>query len=437
MFEAFYNNPVIQRLAKEKRWTISDKDKVPIDMTDLLTSNGRIIHGALTRKEGHNPFVDLYTLMHNIPNAANNAYSLDAKTDGIMVLDIEPKCPKAIAEKLLQLPAFYGEFSLSGKGYHLILPVPKEYEDVYSCSTAVKEEHGYYEFLCNHCVTFTRNIIPAGYVPNIGQGSYDDFVKLWCDVASKVDLTKRDAVIDVMSEEEDTEWTDYIQTILQSDAKAYKKTPEDFEEDMSRYEHGYTGHVYFVLVNVLKSLRVFYTKSQMIWEVYRATSELIPYRDKHDTIHDRMPWLLYQASVIVGKNYDEDEMHAMTDQREDEENENANSLASMIEDDTDEKESLWKDEFNDEYSVYEGDESESDEYENDESTSVNENEEQEQNEVAEKKAEENVVSNNACENNTDKNKIDEENRNHHFDFEGYEEDSSTYNASYGYYENEE
>jgi hypothetical protein len=339
MFEAFYGNPVIQRLSYEKRWTISDNNKVPIDMTDLLASNGQAIHGALTRKEGHNPFVDLHTLMKNIPNAANNAYSLDAKTDGILILDIEPKCPKAIAEKLLQLPALYGEFSLSGKGYHLIFPIPKEYEDVYSCCVAVKEEHGYYEFLCNHCITFTRNIIPAGFTPNIGQGSYEDFVKVWCELASKVDLTQKDSVVDIMSEEEDTEWTDYIQKILQSDEKAYKKTPSDFGDDMSRYEHGYTGHVYFVLLNILKRLKVFYTKSEMIWEVYRATSELIPYRDKHDTIHDRMPWLLYQASVIVGKNYDEDELHAMTDRCENNgfkietEDETENTLESVIEND--------------------------------------------------------------------------------------------------------
>jgi hypothetical protein len=402
MYEEFYNNPVIQRLASERRWTISDNNKVPIDMTDLLASNGQAIHGALTKKEGHNPFVDLYTLMKNIPNAANNAYSLDAKTDGVMVLDIEPKCPKAITEKLLQLPAYYGEFSMSGKGFHLIFPVPKEYEDVYSCCVAVKEEHGYYEFLCNHCVTFTRNIIPAGYVPNIGQGSYNDFVKVWSDLASKVDLTTKDTVIDIMSEEEDTEWTDYVQKILRSDAKAYKKTPEDFEDDMSRYEHGYTGHVYFVLLNILKSLKVFYTKSEMIWEVYRATSELIPYRDKHDTVHDRMPWLLYQAAVIVSKNYDEDEMHAMTDQRVDEEKtegDESNSLASMIEDD--EEENLYAEDssaYNSEYNNYYDEEE--DEKKSEDARNTNES--------------------------------------HYFSYEGYEEDSSAYNAEYDYFdENEE
>lgn len=414
MFEAFYNNPIIQRLAYEKRWTISDNNKVPIDMTDLLASNGQAIHGALTKKEGHNPFVDLHTLMRNIPNAANNAYSLDAKTDGVMVLDIEPKCPKAIAEKLLQLPALYGEFSMSGKGYHLIFPVPKEYEDVYSCCVAVKEEHGYYEFLCNHCITFTRNIIPAGFVPNIGQGSYDDFVKVWCDLASKVDLSQKDAVIDIMSEEEDTEWTDYIQKILQSDAKAYKKTPEDFEEDMSRYEHGFTGHVYFVLLNVLKQLRVFYTKSEMIWEVYRATSELIPYRDKHDTIHDRMPWLLYQASVIVGKNYDEDEMHAMTDQREDngfkvedDDEDEENALAAMIE-----AEENLEDEYYEDASSYN---SGYDSFYADDDSEMNSD----------------------IEENASATQSQNTSSTHRFDFGDYEEDASSYNTEYSDYSDEE
>lgn len=406
MFEAFYNNPVIQRLATEKRWTISDNNKVPIDMTDLLESNGRSIHGALTKKENHNPFVDLHTLMKNIPNAANNAYSLDAKTDGVMILDIEPKCPKAMVERLLRLPALYGEFSMSGKGYHLIFPVPKEYEDIYSCCVAVKEEHGYYEFLCNHCVTFTRNIIPAGHTPGIGTGTYQDFVDVWSELASKVDLTKKDITIDVMKDEEDTEWTDYIQNILTSDAKAYKKEPSDFNDDMSRYEHGYTGHVYFVLLNILKQIKFFYTKSEMIWEVFRATSELIPYRDKHDTIHDGMPWLLYQAAVIVNKNYDEDEMHAMTDKADDNaSDEEESSTASFMAGDDESEEFEYSDDSSD-YS--------SDSYVDDEPYDyVNPMENKESAETTEQPAP----------------------QNHRFSFGDYEEDSSSYNVDY--YNNDE
>ena len=312
MYESFYNNPVIRHLSVNQRWTVSDKDKVPIDMTDLLY-RGKV-HGALMNEEGHNPFVDLNTLVTHLPNAANNAYYIDAKADGVMILDIEPGCPEDIRNKLLRLPAYYGEFSMSGKGYHLILPVPKEYADVSSCSVAVKDPNGYYEFLCNHCVTFTRNVIPTGYTPDIGQGSYDEFLQLWCDIASKVDLNQKRINLTALKEEETTQWSDYIQTILQSDNKAYKKTPEDFADcsddgyDGSRYEHGYTTHVYYVLWHLLKSLGVFYTKQQMIWEIYRATSELIPYRPKHDTIHNGMPWLLYEASVVVERSYDEGEL---------------------------------------------------------------------------------------------------------------------------------
>ncbi|MBQ1981688.1 MAG: hypothetical protein II229_00500 [Clostridia bacterium] len=217
-----------------------------------------------------------------------------------------------------------------------------------------------------------------------------------------------------MSEEEDTEWTDYIQKILQSDVKAYKKTPEDFEEDMSRYEHGFTGHVYFVLLNVLKQLRVFYTKSEMIWEVYRATSELIPYRDKHDTIHDRMPWLLYQASVIVGKNYDEDEMHAMTDQREDngfkvedDDEDEENALAAMIEAEEDLEDEYYEDasSYNSGYDSFYAD----DDFEMNSDIEENASTTQSQNTSS----------------------------THRFDFGDYEEDASSYNTEYSDYSDEE
>lgn len=369
MFEHFYGNPVIQKLALERRWTISDKDKVPIDMTDLLMSNGQIIHGALNKKEGHNPYVDLHTLMTHIPNAANNAYWLDAKTDGVIVLDIEPKCPKEIAHELLKLPAYYGEYSMSGNGYHLILPLPNTFPEVYSCMNAVKEEHGYYEFLCNHYVTFTRNVLPAGLVPDMGQASYGDFMKIWNNLAVHVDLDKRNSVQAVLDEEEDTEWTDFIQNILQSDVKAYRKTPDDFCDDMSRYEFGYTCHMYRELIEILKSLKVFYTRSQVVWEVYRAVSATIDYRDKHDTARNGMPWLLYLSAEVAGRNYDEDALHKMTDEYD--ENAEDEDLADMIESDD----------------------------ENNLQQSINHD----------------TMDNHG---------------NHYFDFEDYEEDSSAYNVNY-------
>lgn len=319
MFEAFYGNPVIQRLAFERRWTISDKDKVPIDMTDLLASNGQVIHGALTKKEGHCPYVDLHTLMKNIPNAKNNAYWLDAKTDGILVLDIEPKCPKVISDRLLQLPALYGEYSMSGKGYHLILPLPNTYEDVFGCKTAVKEEHGYYEFLCNHYVTFTRNVLPANLVPNMGTMSYDDYVNIWNEMAENIKVDEKNIVLEIMSEEVDTEWTDYIQTILQSSECDYSKTPEDFEDDMSRFEYGCTSHYYHELIKILKSIKVEYEKDELIWEIYRATAEILPYREKHDTARNGMPWLLYLSASIVERDYENYKNAMSNDEKEDSE----------------------------------------------------------------------------------------------------------------------
>lgn len=305
MFEAFYGNPIIQRLGQNKRWTVSDKDKVPIDMTDLLMSNGQVIHGALNRKEGHCPYVNLQTLTQYLPNAKNNAYWIDAATDGILVLDIEPKCPKAIADRLLQLPAVYGEYSMSGKGYHLILPLPNTYEDAYRCKNAVKEKHGYYEFLCNHYVTFTRNVLPYNLVPNMGTLSYDEYVDIWNEVAENVTIETKNTTVAVMNEEVSTEWTNYVQTILGSSDQDYAKTPSDFEDDMSRYEYGCTAHYFYALSRVLRRIKVLYEKDEMIWEVYRATSEFLPYRSKHDTARNNMPWLLYLSALIVEDKYAE------------------------------------------------------------------------------------------------------------------------------------
>jgi len=331
MFRDFYDNPVIQRLSTEKRWTISDSNKVPIDMADLLSSNGQVIHGAIL-KENHCPYLDLWTLLKHIPNATNHAFYLDARTDGIMVLDIEPKCPQEIVDKLLQLPAFYGEYSMSGKGYHLILPVPSTFVDVFSCMNAVKEEHGYYEFLCNHYVTFTRKVLPTGLVPNMGQAPYDDFITIWNQLAVNIDLDKKKSIQAVLDEEEDTEYTDYIQEILKSDDRAYKKEPSDFFDDMSRYEYGFTSHTYHQLMRVLRNIKVFYTLNEMIWEVFRTTSALIEYRPKHDEMRNNLPWLLYLSSEVVGGQYNEDDMRKIANIcNQNNNNSEKNDISSMIE----------------------------------------------------------------------------------------------------------
>lgn len=154
-FPQFYGNPAIRALADASRWTISgqigDDDldvagkpptrKAPIDIRHLLDF-GRV-RGAWALDE--RCLVTLDELTQAVPDAANNAFYLQALTDGLLVLDIEPDCPPHIAVDLLRLPgALYSELSMSGNGFHILAPLPQNFHDFPIASTkrVLREEHG-------------------------------------------------------------------------------------------------------------------------------------------------------------------------------------------------------------------------------------------------------------------------------------------------------
>ena len=160
LFPEFYTNASVQMLAGHSRWTVSDKDKTPINTRELMTT-GRI-WGA--HEISDDCLVTLEELKGFLPNATNNAFYLKAQIDGLLVLDIEKTCPPEIAAKLLGISdTLYSELSMSGKGYHLLLPLPSNFWDfpIATGKKVLKEEHGYYEILLDHWVTFTRNEVPA------------------------------------------------------------------------------------------------------------------------------------------------------------------------------------------------------------------------------------------------------------------------------------
>ena len=99
-FGEFYSHPFIQSIQKYKRWSVSDKDKRPIDIVDYISF--RKINGAQTTDE--HSLVDLATLCEAIPTASNNAYFMDVMVDDFMILDIEPECPQDIKDEMLKLP---------------------------------------------------------------------------------------------------------------------------------------------------------------------------------------------------------------------------------------------------------------------------------------------------------------------------------------------
>ena len=128
-FPEFYSHPFIKEIKDNSRWTVSGltslddrTNKKPIDIWELHDIG--TLHGA--REHNSTCLMTLDELLDFLPNAANHAYYLEAMEDEYVILDIEPDCPQQLKNMFLDMDYVYGETSMSGKGYHLVFPLPLE-----------------------------------------------------------------------------------------------------------------------------------------------------------------------------------------------------------------------------------------------------------------------------------------------------------------------
>ena len=300
IFPEFYTNPIISAITDIPRWTVSDNEKVPINMRELMTS-GRIwgAHEITTEC-----LVTLDEMTNFLPNAANNAFYLRAQADGFLVLDIEKTCPRHIAVELLKIPGLYVERSMSGKGYHLILPLPANFWDfpIATGKLKLQEEHGWYEILLDHWVTFTRAVVPASELPqpDFEPGAWE---KLYADLAAKATEAPT-SEFDMTLERPEIPRVDQIIDLMTR--RPLEKTLEDFHGDFSRFEFSVLG----VLFNRMKPILVAIAdlepnavldESVKSWLIFEAATEILPHREKHDEIRNGMPLLLNAAVALVAR----------------------------------------------------------------------------------------------------------------------------------------
>lgn len=293
-FDDFYNHPFIKSITDNEKWTVSDKDKKPIDM--FAYKYRQQITGALFTD--NKSLVSLPELCELIPNARNNAYFMDSIVDKFVVLDIEPICPDTIKQKLLKTKYVYGEISMSGKGYHLIYPLPNCFSKypIAQKKIVMKEEHGYYEILLQHYVTFTRNMLPDAT-------GGEDFEKIFEELAStQKETIRKDIDVQELKPNDIPLEKDILITLNHLD---YNKTPIDFYNDMSKYEYGFMGFLYYKLKKQL-ALQDYkehkYSDNEKAWLLYTVAKNKIPKRQKHDEYRNNLPWLLYLASEIIAKD---------------------------------------------------------------------------------------------------------------------------------------
>lgn len=314
VFPHFYDNPAIRtRLAGSSRWTVSGQigddptqRKAPINIRELLTS-GRL-RGAWSADE--TCLLTLDELTARLPNAANCAFHLRAQVDALMMIDIEPGCPVGIAADLIDALApetLYAEMSMSGHGYHLLVRTPSNFWDFTnaSCKKVLREEHGWYEILLEHWITFTRrelvrptNTAPTGH----GLPRFSTVAGLYADLARNARANgPSSSSIEVALDVPDIPAAGEI---VEQAVQGYVPRPlSDFHDDTSRWEFSIMNGLYPRVMQAITLQitvnRFSYSVSDRVWLLFLAAGRVLPAREKHREARNNRPFLLDRAAALV------------------------------------------------------------------------------------------------------------------------------------------
>lgn len=320
LFPEFYRNSAIRVLAGAARWTVSGrlgddadvKAKAPIDVRALLDL-GRV-RGAWSI--GDDCLVTLAELTDRLPDAANHAFYLQAQSDGLMVLDIEPDCPSDVAANLLALPGLiYSETSMSGRGYHFVAALPENFHDhgIASSNRVLREEHGWYELLLDHWATFTRRPIEEDVLTRAREidlssepfASLEDVYASLAEKAKASSSARAKAVPTAGDIPRIKGGQQIIERTLEG-ARPRLKCLDDFAGDHSRWEFSLLGTLFREmrqhLVVIGFQRRTTYSAGDQAWLLYQAALEAIPSRAKHEERRNGRPFLLDRAAAMVAAN---------------------------------------------------------------------------------------------------------------------------------------
>ncbi|EET78471.1 hypothetical protein [Corynebacterium tuberculostearicum] len=325
IWPTFYKNETIQELGTTRRWSISTKDKMPIDVPHLITTG--MVRGAAIRQGCDQVCVDLDTLVDSIPEAANHAYYLDSIVDRVIIVDIEKTCPKDVALSLLgMLPdALYSETSMSGKGYHLVMPLPENFNQ-WPDATArpvLKHPEGWFELLQRHWVTFTRNPIPDDIVAESREVIRVEWDTLWASLAEKAPgptavnglvITEEDLLPEDYNDEDaevENQITEAVSESMQwLEEEGRLPDRENYGGDWSRYEF---GRIAIIVQKVFKDIlyRIIAKKGAdyvrradhggvhpgtVIRISTRVAREVLDHRDKHEQERDGMNFVMWRVT---------------------------------------------------------------------------------------------------------------------------------------------
>ena len=145
---------VPEKLKQMPIWTLSTKDKFPVNFIETIKQN-RII-GLTARNKTQT--VDYYTLCNYILDTALITMTIP---EGYMIVDVESYASDELKNYCRTLNPIYAETSMSGKGMHLLFEYPKNYTKYPNAMnrSVIKSKDKTFEILFDHACIFTGNQI--------------------------------------------------------------------------------------------------------------------------------------------------------------------------------------------------------------------------------------------------------------------------------------
>lgn len=268
------------------------------------------VRGAFTNDE--TCLVTLDELTERFPRANNCAYYLRTVFDGYLVIDIEKDCPAAEAARLLAIKgALYTETSMSGSGYHVLMPMPKNFRDhpVAMAKRVLRHPEGWWEILLEHWITFTRNPIAPQRLDlllQLAEASPEpvpSWEELWTEAAFRARASTA-AEVSVSVQKPTIPYEDVFLDALIEDG--HDRDPSQFDGDLSRFEFSVMGVLHNRLDRVISYMPLppdaevdSFDDSARAWLIYQAATRLLPARPKHAELRNDMPFLLDRAVAMI------------------------------------------------------------------------------------------------------------------------------------------
>lgn len=299
----FDNNPTILKMASYPRWTVSTKTKEPLSLKNVqpMAPNPNF--------RRYRDDSDLVTLPEvnaiDVLKSSNRAYRMNSLVSNIIMIDIENHALPDVKNFLMTLPYGYGETSMSG-GTHLLVELPDvitfnpKYLPILTHNFAKSKEWGFEVITNNHFITFTKNEIPKNPAPQ-----HETLIKLLDLLTSEIkDDGNKIAIANPNSVDSEIEFENvkYLASLIPENIKLEinELNPKDFNNDLSRVDWQASMKI-ASYIKFLKTRSTYapiikeFSSAEIIETIYQIINKRLPYREKHDTYRQGLPYLKYAS----------------------------------------------------------------------------------------------------------------------------------------------